>query len=146
MHPTVFRSAFAAAAISALLFTVPAAAETINLRADLSGANEVPANARLGVGGVQAIYDTVSKKLAWVVTYTNLTGPVTGAHFHGPAATTANAPVIVPVSGSLNSPIGGEATLTDAQAADLLAGRWYFNIHTSAQPDGEIRGQVARAR
>jgi hypothetical protein len=39
----------------------------------------------------------------------------------------------------------GSATLTDAQAADLTAGKYYINVHTAAHPDGEIRGQVAKA-
>jgi len=34
--------------------------------------------------------------------------------------------------------------LTDTQAADLLAGKWYFNIHTEANRPGEIRGQVTK--
>ena len=38
----------------------------------------------------------------------------------------------------------GEATLTDAQAADLEAGKWYFNIHTEKNKGGEIRGQVMK--
>ena len=42
------------------------------------------------------------------------------------------------------SPLKGEATLTDAQAADLAAGKWYFNIHTAANKGGEIRGQVMK--
>lgn len=37
-----------------------------------------------------------------------------------------------------------QATFNDAQVADLPAGRWYVNIHTAANPGGEIRGQVAR--
>jgi len=36
----------------------------------------------------------------------------------------------------------GTAVLTDAQIADLTAGKWYANIHTQANPGGEIRGQV----
>jgi hypothetical protein len=44
--------------------------------------------------------------------------------------------------GSLASPIKGEATLTAAQAADFTAGKMYFNIHTAANPNGEIRGQI----
>ena len=44
----------------------------------------------------------------------------------------------------MTSPIKGEATLTDAQAADLVAGKYYINIHTAANPGGEIRGQVVK--
>jgi hypothetical protein len=40
--------------------------------------------------------------------------------------------------------VDGSATLTDAQAADLLAGKDYINIHTAANPGGEIRGQVTK--
>jgi hypothetical protein len=50
------------------------------------------------------------------------------------------------VTGSAASPIKGSATLNDAQAADLMAGRWYFNIHTAANKGGEIRGQVVKGQ
>ena len=40
----------------------------------------------------------------------------------------------------------GAATITDAQAADLDAGKWYFNIHTAAHPPGEVRGQLMRTQ
>jgi hypothetical protein len=36
----------------------------------------------------------------------------------------------------------GTATITDLQEADLLAGLWYINIHTTFRSGGEIRGQV----
>ncbi len=42
----------------------------------------------------------------------------------------------------IDSPLRGSATLTDAQAADLMAGKWYVNIHTAKNPNGEIRGQL----
>ena len=45
---------------------------------------------------------------------------------------------------ALATPIKGTATLTDAQAADLQAGKWYFNVHTAANKGGEIRGQVVK--
>src|SRR5215468_11271398 len=77
-------------------------------------------------------------------TYYGLTGNATAAHFHGPADPDKTAGVIVPVQGSVASPIDGTATLTDTQAADLLAGKWYFNIHTEANWPGEIRGQVTK--
>jgi len=77
------------------------------------------------------------------VTYAHLTGPATMAHFHGPAGPGVNAPPVVPVPpSSLADPMKGSATLDDGQIADLKAGNWYFNIHTAANPGGEIRGQL----
>jgi hypothetical protein len=61
------------------------------------------------------------------------------AHFHGPAAFGANASPTIPIA-KPESPITGSAVLTDAQIADLQAGNWYFNVHTAANPGGEIRG------
>jgi hypothetical protein len=85
------------------------------------------------------------KTLTYSATYKDLTGPVVAAHFHGPAAAGGNAPPVVPAVAS-PSPIKGTATLTDAQIADLNAGKWYFNVHTAANPGGEIRGTVAAAK
>jgi CHRD domain len=45
---------------------------------------------------------------------------------------------------TVQSPIEGTATLTENQAADLLAGKWYANIHTAANPGGELRGQMMK--
>ena len=50
----------------------------------------------------------------------------------------------MPITGIATSPVEGSATLTDAQAADLVAGKYYVNIHTAANPGGEIRGQVTK--
>lgn len=121
-----------------------ALAETVNLKASLKGSDEVPPNSSTGTGTLQATYDTANKQLSYTVDYSGLTGNATAAHFHGPADPDKNAGVVVPVQGSAASPIKGTATLTDAQAADLLAGKWYFNIHTEANKPGEIRGQVTK--
>ena len=56
-----------------------------------------------------------------------------------------NAGVAVAIPGTA-SPMAGSATLTDAQAADLMAGKWYVNVHTAANKDGEIRGQVVKGK
>ena len=132
-------------AFAALLALAPAAfAATENFSADLKAASEVPANDSKGSGALTATYDTASKKLTYTANYKDLSGPATMAHFHGPADTKTNAGVVVPVKEMAPMTLKGEATLTDAQAADLQAGKWYFNIHTAAHKGGEIRGQVMK--
>jgi len=93
-------------------------------------------------GTVEASLDKKTNVLSWTFTYSGLSGPATAGHFHGPAASGQNADVVVPIDGNLASPIKGTATLTAEQAADLMAGKWYVNLHTAANPKGEIRGQV----
>jgi hypothetical protein len=139
------RSSVASLAAVAVLVAAPAAfAEMQHYAAELKGSSEVPPNDSKATGMLDATYDPASKKLTYTASYSGLTGPATAAHFHGPAAATANAGVVVPVKDVHSSPMKGEATLTDAQAADLQAGKWYFNIHTAAHPGGEIRGQAMK--
>ncbi len=130
----------AVAAVS-LLGAGLAQAETLSFMASLKGADEVPATDSPGTGMVMAKLDTKTKVFTYDVTYSGLTGPAIAAHFHGPAAPGANAGPVVPLT-SLATPISGSATLTDAQIADLEAGKWYFNIHTAAHKGGEVRGQL----
>ena len=122
-----------------------AEAATMNFTAKLDGTSEVPGNDSKGTGDVAATLDTSSKVFTYKVNYSGLSGPAMAAHFHGPAAAGSNAPPIVMVKPVAN-PISGKATLTDAQIADLEAGKWYFNIHTMAHPGGEIRGQLTQAQ
>ena len=129
---------------AAMLFAAGAAsAATLHFTTSLKGAEEVPPHAVPGTGKVSAELDTATKVFTYKVTYAGLTGPATMAHFHGPAAAGANAPPVVPVpAANLANPMAGTATLDDGQIADLKAGKWYFNIHTAANPGGEIRGQL----
>ncbi|MBX9646434.1 MAG: CHRD domain-containing protein [Xanthobacteraceae bacterium] len=114
------------------------------MKAVLDGKSEVPANASAGTGTADIDYDPASKKLSWKLTYSGLSGAATAAHFHGPAEAGKNAGVAVAIPNATSSPAEGSATLTDAQAADLVAGKYYVNIHTAANPGGEIRGQVTK--
>ena len=114
------------------------------MKAVLDGKSEVPANASAATGTADIDYDPASKKLSWKLTYSGLSGAATAAHFHGPAEAGKNAGVAVAIPNATSSPSEGSATLTDAQAADLMAGKYYVNIHTAANPGGEIRGQVTK--
>ena len=125
-----------------IAFAGPAFAE--KMKATLDAKSETPPNASTATGMADINYDAASKKLTWKLTYSGLTGPATAAHFHGPAEPGKNAGVAVAIPNATTSPNEGSATLTDAQAADLLAGKYYVNVHTAANPGGEIRGQVTK--
>lgn len=124
--------------------TAPSCAEVVHLTASLSGAQEVPPTTSKGTGTAKVTYDTKTRKLDWTVTYSGLTGPAIAAHFHGPAKPDKNAPIMVPMKHVEKSPIIGAATLTKKQGSALLAGDVYVNIHTHANPAGEIRGQLTK--
>lgn len=119
-----------------------AQAETMKVTADMKGSLETPPNDSKGTGLLVGTYDSSTKKLTWDAHYDGLTGPATMAHFHGPAPVGKAAGVMIPIPMPINSPIRGEATLTDDQAKELTGGMTYFNVHTAKNPKGEIRGQV----
>jgi CHRD domain len=126
---------------AAVAFAGPAFAD--KMKATLDGKAEVPPITTEGKGTADIDYDPASKKLSWKLTYSGLSGPATAAHFHA-AEAGKNGGVAVAIPNAGSSPAEGSATLTDAQAADLLAGKYYVNVHTAAHPGGEIRGQVTK--
>jgi CHRD domain len=125
---------FAAVAAVSLMVAGAASAQMAHYNAKLAGAAGVK-----GSGDVTAMLD--GKTLTYTANYKDLTGPVVAAHFHNAPTPGGNGPPVVPATAT-PSPIKGTATLTDAQIADLNAGKWYFNVHTAANPGGEIRGTV----
>ncbi len=137
------RFLLASALLAGSFLSSVAMAETVTFKAALNAATEVPPKTSAGTGEGTFTLDTATKKLTYKVTYSGLTGPATMGHIHGPALPGANAGVVIPFA-SPASPISGTATLTDAQMADLMAGKYYANIHTAANPGGEIRGQLAK--
>jgi CHRD domain len=125
--------------------SIPARTELLSYKIELKGSSEVPPNPSKATANVSLTYDTGEKKLTWKGSYSGLTGPVTVAHFHGPAGMGKNAAIALAMaSGNLPASFEGSANLTDEQAADLAAGRWYLDLHTAAYPAGEIRGQVVK--
>ena len=143
MTKTVY-AAIAFAATVAVSVTLAGPAFADKYKATLDAKSEVPPNASTATGSADVDYDPATKKLSWKVTYSGLTGPATAAHFHGPAEAGKNAGVAVTIPNATSSPAEGSATLTDAQAADFTSGKYYVNVHTQANPGGEIRGQVTK--
>jgi len=160
-HPS--RALFASAALMAAIVasataiacgsddsvTVPG---SVTFGTTMNGAGENPAKNVPGVGTATIV------KSAGVYTFTinfsGMSGPLTGAHIHGPAAAGANANVIVPFSttgAGASGTLTGTFTSTNTAAIsndslDVLMtnGNAYVNLHTAANPGGEIRGQLLK--
>lgn len=143
MKSTFLRSTLTVlAATGVLAFATPSMAAMVNLKADMKATTEVPATDSKGTGTITATYDDATKKLSWKGSYKDLSGPATAAHFHA-GEPGKNGGVVIPIAPA-TSPLEGSATLTPDQAADMLAGKWYVNVHTAANKGGEIRGQLTK--
>jgi len=118
-------------------------AATEAFKGTLTGGAEVPPVTSKGSGTAAVNLDTATKQITYNVTYTGLTEPAAAAHIHCGAAAGANAGVAVPFQNPA-SPISGSATLTDAQMADLEAGKCYVNVHTATNKGGELRAQLQK--
>lgn len=114
----------------------------------LSGDQEVPPNPSTALGALNVYYNPSPMGLQFNIYFSGLSSPTTAAHFHGPAPIGANGPVQINIvrfpvgvlSGYYHDP--HDIILTPAQEADLLAGLWYIDIHTTGYPGGEIRAQL----
>ncbi len=125
------------------MFVTAASAATVHYSARLNGRSEVPKTTSKGTGTFDATFDTQTKAFNYTLTFDGLTGPATAAHIHGPATRKESAGVVAPL-GDKNptSPVSGSVTLTDDQAKALASSKLYVNVHTAANPSGEIRGQI----
>ena len=108
--------------------------------ANLEGNQENPP---LTVGGTGTASLTLTEEaLIYKITVSGLTGAPTAAHFHT-AAIGINGPVTINILPSFSGTTAtGTVVLTVAQRRDLISGNMYVNVHTAANPGGEIRGQI----
>jgi hypothetical protein len=108
--------------------------------ATLSGAQEVPSVATAATGTATITLNAARTSISYVIRHT-LAG-ATAAHIHS-GVPGVNGAVLIPFA-SATSEISGTATVTPAQVADLESGGLYVNVHSTANPGGEIRGQILR--
>jgi len=113
----------------------------------LTGALQNPpvTTSATGVGGV--IVDPTTKAITGGITFSGLTPTLGNYHIHqAPIGDpTNNGPVIIGLTlaaDNVTATVPAGTVLTDPQYAALLAGELYFNVHTVANPVGEIRGQI----
>jgi hypothetical protein len=139
------QNVFAVAGVAtALMAATPLAhAEMMKFTTELKGAAEVPPTDTAATGSAEVSVDTDAKKVTWTVKVDGLTGDATAAHIHGPASATEKAGPVIDMSASI---MQGSGDITEAQMADLKAGKYYLNVHTAKFPDGEVRGQLEAAK
>jgi hypothetical protein len=132
------------------------------LVAVLSGGSEAPTVVNTGAHGKAVItIDPASGEVTWVIDVFNFPSGLTASHIHVGAAGTAGpvvidfAPQIIGVSGPFQlsgstkaftaRPAQGIRSMDEMMIA-IAAGNAYVNVHSQANPGGEIRGQLCPAK
>ena len=155
--------AAAAIATMALVITIPVNtyAET-GYSADLDGLQEVGPNASPGTGHATVVLNNAQDMIHVHMEFSGLQGTQTAAHIHGAATAGVNAGVVFGLTGAnadyagpvMAGPIAignsymlyGANKAAGPSLADQINAQpsmYYVNLHTSAFPGGEIRGQLA---
>jgi hypothetical protein len=114
----------------------------------LTGAGEVPPTTSTGTADLMVSWDPVMRMVSVSGSFTGLSADATNAHLHGPAtATTMLGPVIFGLTVTKGTPgtsgtVSGSKNLGFNDWVAFMGGMTYLNIHTTTNPNGEIRAQV----
>ncbi len=121
----------------------------------MSGAQEAPVSASTAIGSMNVFYTKDTRTLTFSFNWSGLTGPVNAMHIHGLAPTGYSTGVVQTLSTSGIIKCSSSSTTACGRFAgtmqvdgfvvkeeDLLNGMYYINLHTTAYPGGEIRGQI----
>jgi hypothetical protein len=136
----------AAGAVCALTLAAlsTGATRTTVWTAALSSGQEIPKQVVKDTAAHGTFKGTLSgNKLKWKLTFAKLTGPATMAHIHM-AAKGKSGNVVVALCAPCTSGMTGTSTITAAVLSAFNKHDLYVNVHTAKNPDGEIRGQLAR--
>ena len=117
-------------------------AHLVTLSTRMDGASVLPPTRSAASAQLDALYDSSTRVLRWKTTWSGLSGAITGVRFHAPGLEGQEAPAVMLWPGPFGPTYEGRATLTANQAVDLLDGRWYVVVSTTAYPAGELRGQL----
>ena len=146
-----------------LVSATQAQAQTITWTANLNGGNEVPGVVTASVGTATVTWNTTTKAGTYRVDVYNMPVGTTASHIHVGSAGVGGPVVVnftVPAGGIsndfglsgtftcsdvVNRPAQGINSCEDFEQAILLDNA-YVNVHSTANPGGEIRGQIVRQR
>ena len=119
------------------------------LTARLDSGQEVPPVTTTATGLGQVVLNAARDQIIASAAYTGLSGAQTLAHMHGPAPIGVSAGVLfnldpAPAQGGTTGRFDGIwFAITPTQAADLENGLHYFNVHSTTNGGGEVRGQIS---
>jgi hypothetical protein len=122
---------------------------TATLTGSAERPNPVVTNA---TGSASVTFNPATSTYSYTLNVSNITG-VTAAHIHGPATVDQAAGILVPLTSPTTASVTGTFTASaitaagisgDSLLALLRSGHTYVNVHTAANPAGEVRGQLRR--
>lgn len=122
--------------------------KTLKFKAQLTNGQEIPHVHATGASGrftATLTRNATGGTLKWTLTFRKLTGPATAAHIHMGAKGKSGG-ILVSLCGPCTSPKTGTSTVTKADITAMLKGKTYVNVHTAKNANGEIRGQITKAK
>ena len=115
--------------------------------ANLAGTQETPPNSSTASGMGSLAFNPFTREVAGRIETTGITGVAAHAHM---AANGVPGGVVIPMTqtaaGSGIWTSASNATATDAVFIAFMQGNLYLNVHSSAFPGGEIRGQLTQGQ
>ena len=142
MHRIGF-SALAVGIVFVLMASPAGAGSKKTFTALLNAGQEVPPTTSDAFGVAFLTFDAKTKTLCYAISFSRLTSTEIAAHVHGPAAPGVNANIVFPLTPVPGNPKNGcVGPFTGAVKKALNKGQLYLNVHTTDNPNGEIRGQI----
>jgi hypothetical protein len=115
----------------------------LGFNASLNGSQETPPTTSNASGTAYAWLDSSLTTLTYRMTYANLSAPFTASHFHLGSFGKAGGVIEAITPNFIGTTAAGTwPNLPDSIVIHLIKGDLYLNVHSTANPAGEIRGQV----
>jgi hypothetical protein len=134
--------------LAVFMLTLATIARAEIFTAYLSGAQEVPVVSTTATGYARIVVNESTGQLTFTVVFNGLSSTQTASHIHAPAAIGATVGVAINFGavGGTSGTVSGTTTITPTQLAQLRQHLGYVNVHSTNNPNGEIRGQLGIQR